>query len=59
MSIMTFINEVRAEIGKMTWAKKDEFWGSVIVVCILIAFFAIVLGAFDFFFAGLVKQLMR
>lgn len=59
MNIMTFVNEVRVEISKMTWAKRDEFWGSVIVVCILIAFFGLVLGFFDFFFAGLIKELMR
>lgn len=56
-TIFSFISEVRAEFGKMIWPKRDEFLGSTIVVCILIAFFAVLLGGMDSVFGMLVKKL--
>ena len=56
-TILSFITEVRSEFSKMVWPKRDEFLGSTIVVCILIAFFAVVLGGMDSLFGFLVKRL--
>jgi preprotein translocase SecE subunit len=41
----------------MIWPKKDEFLGSTLVVCILILFFAIILGGMDAFFGAVLKRL--
>ncbi len=45
--VMTFINEVRAEIRKITWPTKDELIGTTIIVCILVVIFAFILGGMD------------
>ncbi len=45
--VMTFINEVRAEIRKITWPTKDELIGTTIIVCILVVVFAFILGGMD------------
>ena len=53
--VVAFFTEVWSEIEKITWLSRDEFVGSTIVVCILIAFFAIILGVMDASIAYLVK----
>ena len=45
--VMKFINEVRAEIRKITWPTKDELIGTTIVVCFLVVIFAFILGGMD------------
>jgi preprotein translocase subunit SecE len=45
--VMTFVNEVRAEIRKITWPTKDELVGTTIIVCILVVIFAFILGGMD------------
>ncbi len=54
-----FLNEVKVELGKVTWPKKDELIGSTIIVFILVIFFAIVLGTMDFGFSMLVTRLFE
>ncbi len=56
-SILSFLSEVRLEFSKMIWPKRDEFLGSTLVVCILILFFAIILGGMDAFFGAVLKRL--
>lgn len=55
--ILSFLTEVRVELGKITWPKRDEFLGSTIIVCILIAFFALILGGMDSAFSLLLKKI--
>lgn len=57
--IVTFLSEVKSELEKITWPKRDEFLGSTIVVLILTAFFAVVLGGMDTCFGALIKQFLR
>lgn len=57
--IVTFLSEVRSELEKITWPKREEFLGSTIVVLILIAFFAVILGGMDSVFGAVIKQLLR
>ena len=45
--VMKFINEVRAEIRKITWPTKDELIGTTIFVCFLVVIFAFILGGMD------------
>ncbi len=56
--LMSFASEVRVEFSKMIWPSKDELIGSVVVVCFLILFFAVVLGAMDGFFGYAIRSLL-
>jgi len=57
--ILTFLNEVKAEIRKITWPSREDLIGTVIVVCFLTIVFAILLGAMDFGFGALIKRLIN
>ncbi len=52
-----FLHEVKSEINKVTWPKRDEMIGSTIVVFILVVFFALLLGILDYGFSSLIKSL--
>ncbi|PCI74246.1 preprotein translocase subunit SecE [Candidatus Dependentiae bacterium] len=56
-TILSFFSEVQIEFGKIIWPKRNEFLGSTIVVCILILFFAVILGGMDAFFGAVLKKL--
>ncbi len=56
--ILTFLNEVKAEIRKITWPSRDDLIGTVIIVCILTITFAALLGAMDAGFGALIKRLI-
>jgi preprotein translocase subunit SecE len=56
--VMAFVNEVRAEIKKVTWPTKDELIGTTIVVCILVVVFAFILGAMDGFSSFLIRKII-
>jgi len=52
----SFINETRAEIKKITWPTRDELVGAVMIVCLLVAVFALILGAMDGIFGYLIRN---
>ena len=56
--VLTFVNEVKAEIKKITWPSRDELVGSTIIVGILVVIFAIILGGMDAFFQILIKKII-
>ena len=56
--VMAFVNEVRAEIRKVTWPTKDELIGTTIVVCILVVVFAFILGAMDGLSSFLIRKII-
>jgi len=56
--ISSFINEVRAELKKISWPGRDELVGSTIIVCILVVIFAIILGSMDGIFNYGIKFLI-
>ena len=56
-TILSFFSEVRLEFNKIIWPKREEFLGSAIVVCILILFFAVILGGMDAFIGAVLKKL--
>ena len=57
--IIDFFSEVKSEIGKVIWPRKEEFIGSVMVVGILIFFAAIILGGMDFGYTLAIKSILR
>lgn len=57
-NILTFINEVKAEIKKISWPSRDELIGATIIVCILVVVFAFILGGMDAVFASMIKKII-
>jgi preprotein translocase subunit SecE len=57
--VLTFLNEVKAELKKVTWPTRDELVGSAIIVCFLVIVFALILGGMDAIFTAFVKHLTR
>jgi preprotein translocase SecE subunit len=55
---ITFLNEVKAEIYKITWPGRDDLIGSIIIVCILTLVFAAILGGMDVVFGLFIKKLI-
>lgn len=47
VKIIEFLKEVRVELNKVEWPKRDEFISSVIVTFIMILFFTVFLGVVD------------
>ena len=56
--VMPFLNEVRSELKKITWPSRDELVGSTIIVCVIVAIFALILGAMDATFSAFIKYLI-
>lgn len=57
--IFTFFREVKAELEKVTWPKKEDLVGSVIIVCVLALIFALIIGLMDAGISSAIKWLMR
>lgn len=55
--IVSFINEIKIELFKTTWPSRNEVVGAMIIVCILTAVFAVILGFMDFAFSYIIKSL--
>ena len=43
-NLVSFLQEVKAELSRVIWPSKEEFFGSVVVVVITMIAFAIFLG---------------
>ncbi|MFA6526981.1 MAG: preprotein translocase subunit SecE [Candidatus Babeliales bacterium] len=57
--VMTFFNEVKAELKKVTWPMRDELVGATAIVCIVVAVFAILLGTMDAFFSYIIGTVIK
>ncbi len=58
-SVVQFLQEVKIELTKITWPKFDEFFGSTIVVLVLVFLFAVYLGSIDFGFSVLARYIFK
>ncbi|MBA2306564.1 preprotein translocase subunit SecE [Candidatus Dependentiae bacterium] len=47
MNVVQFLKEVRAEMARVEWPKRDEFVGATIVTLLLVSFFTVYLGIID------------
>ncbi|MFH1644300.1 MAG: preprotein translocase subunit SecE [bacterium] len=56
--VVAFINEVRNELRKVSWPSREDLIGTAIIVCILVAIFAVILGGMDAVFSTLIKKLI-
>ena len=50
-----FLKEVKSELSRVVWPRFDEFVGALIVVLLVMAFFAIYLGLLDLGFTRLAQ----
>ena len=50
MNLITFFSEVRYELSKVVWPSRSDFIGSIIVVLITMAAFAVFLGCVNYMF---------
>ena len=57
--IVTFVREVKAELEKVTWPKRDDLVGSVIIVCVLAVTVAVIIGLMDAGISTAIRWLMR
>ena len=57
MSFFTLLLQIKTELSNVVWPTRREFFEAVFVVCVVVAFFALVLGAADFFFSQSMARL--
>lgn len=50
---VNFLYEVKAELSKVVWPKREEFVGATIIVLVFVCISAIYLGLLDFLFSRL------
>jgi preprotein translocase subunit SecE len=55
--VVVFLKEVKSELGKVTWPRRDELIGSTIIVFLLVIFLGAYLGIVDTAFSVLIKKL--
>ena len=55
---LSFLNEVKVEIYKITWPGKDDLIGTIVIVCFLSLVFAAILGGMDVVFGLLIRKLI-
>jgi preprotein translocase subunit SecE len=57
--IAKFFRDVVHELKRVSWPTKKELWKYTVVVLVAIAFFAVLLGVFDFIWVRLVEYLAK
>ena len=45
--LVQFLKEVKVELGRVEWPKKNEFLGATLVTLILVFFFTVYIGLID------------
>ena len=55
--LVSFLVEVKTELSKVTWPSREELVGSTVIVCILVAVFAVILSGMDAGFSAFIKSL--
>jgi len=54
--VITFLKEVRVELGKVSWPTTSQIINYTLVVIALSLFLAIYLGALDFLFTWILQK---
>ena len=57
--VRTFIQEVRAEMQKVTWSTREELVGSTTVVLMTMLILSLFIGAADLFFSSILRIILR
>ena len=56
--VVGFFNEVKLEMGTVSWPTKDELIGSTVVVLVSLAMLSLFIGICDLFLSKLVNVIM-
>lgn len=59
VKVKTFLNEVKAEMKKVSWSSRQELIGSAWIVIVSVLIFTVVLGIFDFSFSKIIHLILR
>ena len=57
--LVSFLVEVKTELTKVSWPSREELVGSTVIVCILVAVFAVILSGMDAGFSAFIKSLSQ
>ena len=57
--VRVFIQEVRAEMQKVTWSTREELIGSTAVVLMMMLILSSFIGAADLLFSSLLRVILR
>jgi preprotein translocase subunit SecE len=57
--IVAFLQEVKAELTKVTWPRREDLVGAVVVVCFLSLVFAFLLGLMDSVIGIVIRWFIR
>ena len=56
--IKGFLNDIKLEMGKVSWPSKDELFGSTIIVIVSLAILSLFIGLCDAGLSALVNVIM-
>lgn len=54
-----FLNEVKLELGKVSWCTRAELKDSTVIVLVSILILAVIVGIFDFFMSKLISMVIK
>ncbi len=57
-SIKRYVNETIGELRKVSWPTRREAWSLTVMVLIVTAIMAIILGAFDYLFSKIFEWIL-
>lgn len=57
--VIKFLKEVRQELSKVSWPRRDELWASTGIVIAVSAIFALLLFVMDKIFSTMVLSIFR
>ena len=57
--IGTFMQEVREELGRVSWPTREELVGSALVVCVGVALLGSYIAVWDFLLSKIAQLLLR
>jgi preprotein translocase subunit SecE len=58
MKIIDYIKDTRSELKHVNWPTRAQAIGYTIVVIVFSAIIAMLLGAFDFIFSGILQKII-
>jgi len=56
---LTFINEVKLELGKVAWSSRQELIGATLVVIVITAMMAIYIGTVDLILSKILSVVFK
>ena len=57
--LVKFLKEVRIELAKVSWPKREELWESTLIVIVVSLMMAVFIGAVDLLLSKGVGLIMR